>query len=112
MATINMSFDTKTKKLDVSINGVTIANVNHVSVYRSHDELDEQQYVEVSVESSQVHVEDDMVSRVVFVSHGSVKGQKALASGSYVEDDRFPGLIGVPDVDPVIAEVDNYFNQS
>lgn len=111
MAQITMNFDTKTKKLGVTVNGQTLSNVNHISVYRGHDENDQQTYVEIAVETSEVDMDEEIAKRVVFLSRGSAEASKALASGTYIEHSKLPDMIGIVEVDPVIGEVGDYLSQ-
>ena len=111
MAKINVDFDTKTKDLSVTMDGQRLSNVTRVSLYRGHDENDEQTYVEIGVETAELDVDNEISKRVSFYSHGSVKAQAAIASGDYVEHPKLPGLIGVIEIDPVIGEVADFFDQ-
>ena len=111
MARISVDFDTKTKQLDVTVNGERLNNVTHVSVWRGHDEEDHQKFIEISVETAEVDVDEELAKRVVFVSHGSAQGKKAVAEGNYVEHPQLPGMVGVVIRDPVLGEVADYLGQ-
>jgi|15BtaG_2_1085339.scaffolds.fasta_scaffold02761_2 acyl dehydratase len=108
MAIINVAYDTKSKQLDVDVNGERLKNVNHVSVWRSHDEADNQNFVEVSVETAEVNVDEELAKRVVFFSAGSNEAEKAIADGSAITSDKLPGLVGIAEVDPVDEEINQF----
>ena len=112
MAEIEVSFDTKTKKLEVLINKTVLANVEHINIWRVHDESDEQNFVEVMIEAGHFHSDDDMTSRLIFVSSGSVRAQNALAEGNFIKDANYPGLIGIYVEDQVIKDVEQFFTEN
>lgn len=112
MAKIKVSFDTVTKKLEVSINDTLLANVEHVNIWRNHNEDDEQNFIEMIIEAGHYHSDDDMTSRLIFVSSGSARAQEALVHGNFIKDANYPGLIGIYIEDQVVKDVAEFFTQN
>lgn len=108
MAIINVTYDTKSKQLDVDVNGERLKNVNHISVWRSHDSDDEQNFVEISVETSEFDVDEDLAKRVVFFSAGSAEAKHAVVDGSGITSNKLPGLVGIAEIDPVLEDINQF----
>jgi len=108
MAQIQISADTETKGLTVSINGTSIPDVEDLSVYSYRDSNGNVTSLDVSIYT--VTVQDgDIRKRVSYYAAGSDKAQTAIASGQKVYND-VKGFVGIDDKSQAANDIDEFLS--
>jgi len=106
MAQIQISIDTETKGLGVTINGTSIPDVEDVSVYSYRDSNGNVTSLDVSMYTVTKSV-DGVSIRVSYYASGSAKAQSAVASGQKVYND-VKGFVGVEDRTQATNDIEDF----
>jgi hypothetical protein len=110
MSTINISVDTESKNLTVSLDNTVISNVVEVRVYRGLDSDGETTYFSSSIVTRE-EVSPDVQKVVEYYTVGSVEAQEAIADGKDVYNDDLPGFVGKVASSPVADDFVDFFSR-
>jgi hypothetical protein len=109
MAQIQVNLDTTNKTLTVSIDGVSIPDVDDINAYTIRDSNGIVTALDISVYTSMI-MDNGVKKRITYYAAGSAKAESAIASNQTVYKD-VPGLIGVEDTSKKVAvEIDEFIS--
>jgi hypothetical protein len=94
MANISVQINTDGPRVDVSIDGVSIPNVNDISVYNMVGENGESAGVYMSIYTTEV-MQNGVVKQVNYYASGSPEAEAALATANELDTETIPGFVGV-----------------
>ena len=108
MAVIVITADTESKVLSVTIDGITIPDIEDACVYTYHNNDGTVNELSVNV-SSVSKTENGITRRVSYYAYGSKKAQSAIASGQTVYTD-VKGFVGIEDICQAASDIDEYLS--
>jgi hypothetical protein len=108
MAQIQISIDTETKSLSLTIDGTTIPDVEDVSVYTYRDSNGNITSLDVSMYTT-TEEQNGIRKRVSYHAYASEKAQSAIASGQKVYKD-VKGFVGIEDGTQAAKDIDDFLS--
>jgi len=108
MAKIQITADTETKELTVSINGMVIPNIEDANVYSYRDSNGNVDSLSVELRAATQTVDDVRVN-VNYYASGSEKANIAIASKKKIYMD-VKGFVGVDDTTQLNKDVDVFLS--
>jgi len=94
MANISIQIDTSGPQVAVSIDGVSIPNVNDISMYNIVGEGGKSEGVYISIYTTEV-LKNGVVKQVNYYASGSPEATAALATAATLDTETIPGFVGV-----------------
>ena len=110
MAKINIEVDTSEKTIRATVNGQVVDNVVEVWGFREVFSEGEDPAFHASVTTRDVI--DDSTNRIVrFVSAEAQEARAAINDGVAISNDKFPGMVGIPDKTKAQKDIESYIAQ-
>ena len=110
MAQINVSVNTETKEIAVTIDGVTVPNVDDVSCYSYRDSDGNPESVSVSIYTQET-AQNGMTKRVTYYSTGSKEATEAIANGLALPEQAIAGFVAVEDKSKLHTDIANFLSK-
>lgn len=113
MANISIQINTDGPQVDVSIDGVSIPNVNDIGVYNAMGENGQSNGVYLSIHTTEI-MQNGVVKQVNYYASGSVEAEAALATAVTLDTKTIPGFIGVEQTDVMLQvreDIEGFFTR-
>jgi len=108
MASVVITVDTENKTVAVSIDGMSVPDVEDASVYTYRDSDGNVKSLGVSVYTVNKS-ENGVTKRVSYYAEGSEQAKKAIASGVTVYND-VKGFVGIEDQTQAAQDIDEFLS--